>query len=93
MIPTRVSGHLDVLTHGLQPLATSPARVAVGAGMAGLVAATELLRLLGHDPILLEAQQRVGGRVLTLREPFAPGLWAEAGAMRIPRPRTRRRRR
>lgn len=27
----------------------------------------------------------VGGRVLTLREPFAPGLWAEAGAMRIPR--------
>ena len=25
------------------------------------------------------------GRVLTLREPFAPGLWAEAGAMRIPR--------
>ena len=64
---------------------TRPARVAVvGAGMAGLVAASELLRA-GHDPILLEAQQRVGGRVLTLREPFAPGLWAEAGAMRIPR--------
>ncbi len=85
MIPTRASEHLDVLTHGLQPRATCPARVAVvGAGMAGLVAASELLRA-GHDPILLEAQQRVGGRVLTLREPFAPGLWAEAGAMRIPR--------
>ncbi len=64
---------------------TRPARVAViGAGMAGLVAASELLRA-GHDPIVLEGQQRVGGRVLTLREPFAPGLWAEAGAMRIPR--------
>jgi monoamine oxidase len=60
--------------------------IVVGAGMAGLVAATELLRA-GHDPVVLEAQQRVGGRVLTLREPFAPGLWAEAGAMRIPQPK------
>jgi monoamine oxidase len=76
---------LDVLTNGLRPRAPKPARVAVvGAGMAGLVAASELLRA-GHDPIVLEAQHRVGGRVLTLREPFAPGLWAEAGAMRIPR--------
>ncbi len=37
-----------------------------------------------RDPIVLEGQQCVGGRILTLREPFAPGLWAEAGAMRIP---------
>jgi monoamine oxidase len=58
--------------------------VVVGAGMAGLVAASELARA-GHDPIVLEAQQRVGGRILTLREPFAAGLWAEAGAMRLPR--------
>ena len=28
---------------------------------------------------------RVGGRIYTLREPFTPGLYAEAGAMRIPR--------
>ena len=34
---------------------------------------------------MLEAQQRVGGRVHTLREPFTDGLYAEAGAMRIPR--------
>ena len=39
----------------------------------------------GHEPLVLEAQNRVGGRVYTLREPFAPGLYAEAGAMRIPR--------
>jgi monoamine oxidase len=58
--------------------------IVVGAGMAGLVAAYELQRA-GHEPIVLEAQQRVGGRVCTLREPFTHGLYAEAGAMRIPR--------
>jgi monoamine oxidase len=52
--------------------------------MAGLTAAYELQRA-GHDPILLEAQNRVGGRVQTLREPFADGLYAETGAMRLPR--------
>ena len=57
--------------------------VVIGAGMAGLVAAYELERA-GHDPIVLEAQNRVGGRIYTLRK-FAPGLYAEAGAMRIPR--------
>ncbi len=57
--------------------------VVIGAGMAGLVAAFELARQ-GHDPLILEAQNRVGGRVYTLRS-FAPGLYAEAGAMRIPR--------
>jgi monoamine oxidase len=34
---------------------------------------------------VLEARARVGGRVHTLREPFTDGLYAEAGAMRIPR--------
>jgi monoamine oxidase len=58
--------------------------VIVGAGMAGLVAGYELKRA-GHTPIILEAQQRVGGRVLTLRQPFTEGLYAEVGAMRIPR--------
>jgi monoamine oxidase len=57
--------------------------IIIGAGMAGLVAAYELARA-GHDPLILEAQNRVGGRIYTLRT-FAPGLYAEAGAMRIPR--------
>jgi monoamine oxidase len=84
-VPRTVDDCLAVLDRGLVPRATRSARViVVGAGMAGLVAASELVRA-GHDPVLLEAQQRVGGRVLSLREPFAEGLWAEAGAMRLPR--------
>jgi monoamine oxidase len=51
--------------------------------MAGLVAGYELSKL-GHDVTILEARQRPGGRVHTLREPFADGLYAEAGAARIP---------
>ncbi len=57
--------------------------VVIGAGMAGLVAAHELKRA-GHRVVILEAQNRVGGRVWTWRN-FAPGLYAEFGAMRIPR--------
>ena len=55
----------------------------LGAGMAGLVAGYELSKL-GHDVTILEARTRPGGRVHTLREPFADGLYAEAGAARIP---------
>ena len=55
----------------------------LGAGLAGLSAAYQLSRA-GHDVTILEARTRAGGRVHTLREPFADGLHAEAGAMFIP---------
>src|SRR5690242_1787992 len=51
--------------------------------MAGLVAGYELTKL-GHDVTILEARPIPGGRVHTLREPFSDGLFAEAGAARIP---------
>jgi monoamine oxidase len=64
----------QIATSGL-PQSSGPRKkvIIIGAGMAGLVAAYELLKA-GHEPIILEAQQRVGGRVQTLREPFTHGL-------------------
>ena len=51
----------------------------VGGGLAGLSAAYELVQA-GHEVTVLEARDRPGGRVLTLRESFADGQHAEAGA-------------
>ena len=56
--------------------------VVVGAGLAGLRAA-DLLRAAGRRVIVLEARERAGGRVLTVRAPFDDGLHAEAGPIRI----------
>lgn len=63
---------------------TAPAKkvLILGAGMAGLVAGYELSKL-GHDVTILEARTRPGGRVFTLHDPFADGLYAEAGAARV----------
>ncbi|MBI4590702.1 MAG: FAD-dependent oxidoreductase, partial [Candidatus Rokubacteria bacterium] len=57
--------------------------IVVGAGLAGLAAAYELTQA-GHDATILEARQRVGGRVHTLREPFSDDLHAETGGLFIP---------
>jgi monoamine oxidase len=49
-----------------------------GAGLAGLVAARDLERR-GASVIVIEARDRVGGRVWTIRDGFAEGQHAEAG--------------
>jgi len=82
-----VEDYLAIIARGIEKTHAGSTRkkvIIVGAGMAGLVAAYELKRA-GHEPLIIEAQHRVGGRVRTLREPFTEGLYAEVGAMRIPR--------
>src|SRR5438105_15676989 len=49
-----------------------------GAGLAGLAAARDLLTR-GADVTVVEARDRVGGRVWTLRDGFAERQHAEAG--------------
>lgn len=57
--------------------------VVLGAGLAGLSAAYNLMRS-GFEVVVLEAQNRPGGRVQTVRAPFVNGGYAEMGALRIP---------
>ena len=54
----------------------------VGAGMAGLVAAYELMKL-GLKPVVYEAS-RMGGRLRSQSFAGAPGIVAELGGMRFP---------
>src|SRR5262245_22990113 len=50
-----------------------------GAGLAGLAAARDLAAM-GASVTVVEARDRVGGRVWTIRDGFAEGQHAEAGA-------------
>src|SRR5205085_4169802 len=54
--------------------------IVVGAGLSGLVSGMKLHEA-GHDVVVLEARNRVGGRVLTVRDGFTDGQYADVGAM------------
>jgi monoamine oxidase len=74
---------LAVLREGLPPSGAAPRKIVIiGAGIAGLCAGS-LLKAAGHEVIILEAQNRLGGRILTGRA-FAGGMYGELGAMRFP---------
>lgn len=61
---------------GAQPGASKRV-IIIGAGFAGLACAHELT-LAGYDAVVLEARERVGGRVLTFTD-FPPGRVVEGG--------------
>jgi monoamine oxidase len=54
--------------------------IVVGAGLSGLVSGMGLQEA-GHEVVILEARSRVGGRVLTIRDGFEDGQYADVGAM------------
>ncbi|EZP75643.1 amine oxidase [Parageobacillus genomosp. 1] len=74
---------ISIIRNGLPKTKIPKKIIIVGAGMAGLVAAS-LLKQAGHQVTILEASERVGGRIYTLRANFRDGQYLEAGAMRIP---------
>ena len=60
-----------------RPKPTGKSVIVIGAGFAGLAAAHELLSA-GYQVTVLEARNRVSGRVLTF-DNFVPGRWVEGG--------------
>ena len=85
LIPTSFPPYemIEIIRYGLRRSRAPKNIVIVGAGLAGLVSGS-LLKDAGHNVKIIEANNRVGGRVYTLRAPFTDGLYLDAGAMRIP---------
>lgn len=80
---TAAAGTLAACATTSRPEAATRQRaIVVGAGLSGLTTALAL-RASGWDVTVLEARDRVGGRVHTLHSPFTDGLHVEAGGESI----------
>ncbi|SFJ29583.1 monoamine oxidase [Halobacillus dabanensis] len=74
---------IRIIKNGLEKKSHPKKVLIIGGGMAGLVAAS-LLKEAGHHVTILEGNDRIGGRVYTVRKPFTSGNYLDVGAMRIP---------
>ncbi|PEV96990.1 amine oxidase [Bacillus cereus] len=81
--PLTMENMLHIINVGLLKTNKPKQIIIAGAGISGLVAAS-LLKEAGHNITIIEANNRIGGRVYTIREPFSTGLYFNAGPMRIP---------
>ena len=77
-----IAGVASGSLQGWQAAGTGRAKkkvIVMGAGIAGLSCAYELVRR-GHEVTVLEATGRPGGHVRTFHDQFADGLYADVGA-------------
>ncbi|WP_316823114.1 flavin monoamine oxidase family protein [Pedobacter gandavensis] len=84
-----IQQYLKYIEDGI-PATENPKKVLIiGAGMAGMVAAS-MLKQAGHQVTIVESNTRVGGRIKTFRNTKDKkyfeddSVYGEAGAMRIP---------
>jgi monoamine oxidase len=74
-----VALHQATLSFAGQTVGAKKKVIVIGAGIAGLSCAYELVKR-GHTVTVLEATGRSGGHVRTAHDPFADGLYADLGA-------------
>ncbi|MEE6451123.1 flavin monoamine oxidase family protein [Gottfriedia acidiceleris] len=74
---------ISIIQSGLRKPTTQKSIVIIGAGLSGLVAAS-LLKEAGHKITIVEASNRIGGRILTVGSPFVNNQYLDMGPMRIP---------
>ncbi|MEO1247010.1 MAG: NAD(P)/FAD-dependent oxidoreductase [Pseudomonadota bacterium] len=72
------AGGLALAGSAAGAFAASERVVVVGAGLAGLAAAYDLVDA-GYDVLLAEQSDRAGGRIKTVRDVFDDGAWVDVG--------------